>query len=84
MRYQARRPQVGDPTGDLAQLRELIAQARVTMALTDDPVRRYQLREAVLDAEAALLARQAAPHSGRLAELDEAFTAMGYRDGSRD
>lgn len=84
MRYQARRPQVGDPTSDLAQLAELVDYARSWAEATADPIERYRRNELLLDAQADLIARTAAPHSGRLAELDEAFTAMGYRDGSRD
>jgi hypothetical protein len=83
-RYHARRPSVGDPTSDLASFAQLIEYARVWAGASPDPVERYRRREIVLDAQAALAARQCAPGSGRISELDQAFTAMGYRDRDRD
>ncbi len=84
MRYQSRTPERRDPTGDLAALAELIDLANGWVGEAGDPVERYRRRELVLDAQMQLQCQAAAPDSGRVSHLDEAFTAMGYRDGSRD
>lgn len=83
LHYGSRRPQVADPTGDLAAYRDLLAEAHAWVYETDDPDERAARLALYIDARLDYAGQRANPTPGRHAQLDEAFSAMGYRDGSR-
>lgn len=79
MKWSSRRPAVGDPTGDLVAYADLLARARVWVYEADDVERPGRLA-LLVEAEQEYAGRVTNPQSGRLSELDEGFTAMGYRE----